>query len=109
MRASIRERVAGKNLPDSVPPRYRGEVMKAAKRDGVYTLILCGHNQRDVIMSAPLVRAFKRLESVAPDGIILVGSVFTEEAKAIAQEHGARIVSLHQSKWTDESARLRQL
>lgn len=109
MKATIREKVTGARLADTVPPRYRADVVKGTKPDGLYTVILCAHNQRDVVPSPPVVRAFNRLESGAPDGIILVGSVFTEEAQAYAQEHGARIVSLHKSKWTDESASLRQL
>jgi hypothetical protein len=109
MKATIRERVAGARLRDSVPPAYRDEVMKGANPDGVYTLILLAHNERDVIPSAPLAKALRRLESPAAAGIIIVGTVFTAEALAIAAEHGARVVALRKSKWTDESARQRQL
>jgi hypothetical protein len=109
MKATIRERVAGARLRDAVPPAYRDDVGKNVNPDGVYTLILCAHNARDVIHSAPLIQAFRRLKSLAADGIIIVGTVFTDEAKAVAAEHGARIVALHKGRWTDESARQRQL
>jgi hypothetical protein len=109
MRATIRERVTGNRLRDTVPAMYRDEIAKGTNPDGVYTVILLAHNERDVIPSAPLARAFRRLQSPAEDGIIIVGTVFTEEAKEIAAEHGARIVALRKSKWTDESARQRQL
>jgi hypothetical protein len=62
-----------------------------------------------VNLSAQLARAFKRIESSAKDGMIVVGAAFTEEAKAIAAERGAHIVALHKTFWTDESARQRQL
>jgi hypothetical protein len=109
MKATIRERVSGARLRDTVPPLYRDEVVKDTNPEGIYTVVLCAHNPRDVVHSTPLARAFRRLESPARDGIIVVGTVFTEEARALAAEHGARIVSLHKAKWTDESARARQL
>ncbi|MDB5825673.1 MAG: hypothetical protein JWR21_4377 [Herminiimonas sp.] len=109
MKATIRERVVGARLRDAVPPLYRDEVVKGIDPAGFYTLVLCAHNPRDVIHSAPLIQAFRRLGTPAENGVIVVGTVFTEEALAIAAEHGARIVSLHKAKWTDESARQRQL
>jgi hypothetical protein len=109
MKASIRERVTGVRLRDAVPPPYRDEVVKGTNPEGVYTVILLAHNERDVIPSPPLVKAFRRLASAAADGVIVVGTVFTEEALEIAAQHGARIVALRKSKWTDESARQRQL
>jgi hypothetical protein len=42
------------------------------------------------------------------NGVIVVGTVFAEEAKTVAAQHGARIVALHKVLWTDESARARQ-
>jgi hypothetical protein len=105
MKATIRERVSGRRLADSVPPPYRDEVVKDTRPDGQYTLVLLGHNRRDVIHSAPLRRAFRRLDSPAPDGTIVVGAAFTEEAKALAAEHGARLVSFHKkARWTDDPA-----
>jgi DNA-binding LacI/PurR family transcriptional regulator len=109
MKATIREQVPGVRLADAVPPRYRDEVIKHIDQHGIYTLVLCGHNPRDVNLSSQLARALKRVESVAKDGIIIVGAAFTEEAKALAAERGARIVALHKSARTDESARQRQL
>jgi hypothetical protein len=109
MKASIRERVSGARLRDAVPPLYRDEVMKGIDPAGVYSLVLLAHNPRDVIHSAPLIRAFRRLDKPAENGVIVVGTVFTEEAKAVAASHGARIVALHKALWTDESARARQL
>jgi hypothetical protein len=109
MKATIRERVSGARLRDAVPPLYRDEIVKGTDPAGVYSLVLCAHNPRDVIQSAPLVQAFRRLRTPAANGVIVVGTVFTEEAKAIAAQHGARIVALHKALWTDASARARQL
>lgn len=109
MKATIRERVSGARLRDAVPPLYRDEVVKGIDPAGVYSLVLCAHNPRDVIHSAPLVQAFRRLQKPAANGVIVVGTVFTEEAKAVAAAHGARIVALHKALWTDASARARQL
>lgn len=109
MKATIRERVSGARLRDAVPPLYRNEIVKGIDPAGVYTLVLCAHTERDVVHSAPLLQAFRRLGEPAADGVIVVGTVFTEEAKAIAEERGARIVALRKGKWTDESARGRQL
>jgi hypothetical protein len=109
MKATIRERVAGARLRDTVPPAYRDEVSKHTKPDGIYTVILLAHSERDVVPSPPLAKAFRRLQSHGADGIIVVGTVFTEEALQIAAQHGARVIALRNSKWTDESARQRQL
>src|SRR4051794_19574304 len=109
MKPTIRERVSGARLRDAVPPLYRDDIVKDSDPAGTYSLILCAHNPRDVIHSAPLIRAFRRLENPAENGVIVVGTVFTEEAKAVAAQHGARIVALHKALWTDESARARQL
>ena len=109
MKATIRQQVTGTRLRDTVPPAYRDEIAKDTKPDGLYTVILLAHNERDVIPSAPLVRALRRLDTVAADGLIIVGTVFTEEALALAAERGARVVAMRKAKWTDESARQRQL
>lgn len=109
MKATIRERVSGTRLRNAVPPLYRDEIVKGIDPAGIYSLVLCAHTPRDVIHSAPLVQAFRRLTKPAANGVIVVGAVFTEEAKAVAAQHGARLVSLHKAKWTDESARARQL
>ncbi|WP_334186571.1 hypothetical protein [Noviherbaspirillum sp.] len=109
MKATIRPSVAGARLRDSVPPPYRMEVVKGIKADGQYTVILCAHAERDVVSPPELDRAFRRMDAPAPDGIIVVGTVFTEEARKLAEERGARIVALRNAKWTDESARQRQL
>lgn len=109
MKATVREHVPGARLADAVPPRYREEIVKLADPGCVYTLVLCAHNPRDVNLSSQLARAFRHIRSAADDRIVVVGAAFTDEAKTLAAERGARIVSLHKAAWTDESARLRQL
>jgi hypothetical protein len=109
MKANIRAKVPGSRIRDAVPPAYRDAAAKLARADGVYTLILCDHGERDVVMSAPLERALRRIGEPAPDGVLIVGTVFTEEAQALAREHNAILISLRAGKWTDSSARQRQL
>ena len=109
MKATIREHVPGNRLRDTVPPLYRDAVMKDTDQSALYTVILLAHNPRDVVHSAPLARAFRRLGETGNEAIIIVGTVFTEEAKELAHERSARIVALHKATWTDESARQRQL
>lgn len=109
MKANIREHVAGSRVRDVLPPPYREQIPKDIQPAGLYTIILCAHNRRDVVSSPTLVRAFKKIGDVAKDGIIVVGAVFTEEAKQVAAEYGARLIALHKIVWTDESARQRQL
>ena len=109
MKSNIRAKVAGSRIGDAVPPAYRDAAAKATRSDGVYTLILCDHGERDVVTSAPLERAFRRLGEPTPDGVLIVGTVFTEEAQPLARQHNATIISLRTGKWTDSSARQRQL
>lgn len=108
MKATIVQRVAGARLRDAVPPPYRTAIVKSARNDAEYSLILCAHAERDVVSSSELAQAFRRLGPPASGGTFVVGTVFTEEATALAQEHGAQVIALRTSKWTDESARQRQ-
>jgi len=109
MKANIRSKVSGSRIRDAVPPAYRDIAAKDIRPDGVYTLILCDHGERDVVMSAPLERALRRMGEPAPDGVLIVGTIFTEEAQALAREYDARLIALRVGKWTDSSARQRQL
>jgi hypothetical protein len=109
MKPTIREHVSGTKLRDAVPPPYREAIAKDISPDGEYTLIVCAHNPRDVVTSTPLRKVLRRLEAPAAGRLIVVGSAFTEEAKALAADHGARLIALRKSFWTDESANQRQL
>ena len=109
MKATIYERVPGARLPDMVPPAYRDQVSTDIRPDGEYSLLLFAHAERDVVPSPPVRKALKRLESPAPDGIVALGTVFTQEALALLEEAGARPVAYRKALWTDESARARQL
>ncbi|HEY8609074.1 MAG TPA: hypothetical protein VIM12_18310 [Noviherbaspirillum sp.] len=109
MKANVRAKVQGSRMRDAVPPAYRDAVAKEVRADGIYTLILCDHGERDVVMSAPLARALRRMGEPAADGVLIVGTVFTEEAQVLARAHNARIIPLRSGKWTDSSARQRQL
>ncbi len=77
--------------------------------EGVYSLLLFAHAPRDVVPSAPVRKALRRLGDPAPGGVVAVGTVFTEEALALLAEAGARVVAFRRALWTDESARQRQL
>lgn len=109
MKATIYELVPGTRLRDVVPPAYRDAVMKDVRGDALYSVLLFDHAERDVVPSPPVAKALRRVKSVAPDGIVAVGTVFTQEALALLAEAGARVVAFRTAYWTDESARARQL
>lgn len=108
MKVTVYEFIQGERLPHLVPPAYREEFARRMRPNWIYSLLLFAHTRRDVVPSAPVRRGLRRLKRPAPDGIILVGTVFTEEARALALERKAIIVTFHRTFWTDESARLRQ-
>jgi hypothetical protein len=54
-------------------------------------------------------RGIRRLGTAAPGGIIAIGTVFTAEARALLDEQNAAVVAQRRGRWTDESARERQL
>jgi hypothetical protein len=60
-------------------------------------------------MAAPLERALRRMGEPAPVGVLIAGSVVTEEAQALARQHNAIVIPMRTGKWTDSSARQRQL
>jgi hypothetical protein len=109
VKVTIYDRIPGAKLAGLVPPAYREGVGDAARPDGVYSLLLFAHAPRDVVPSSAVRRALRRLGAPAPDGTLAVGTVFTEEALALLAASGARPVAYRRAKWTDESARARQL
>jgi hypothetical protein len=109
MKPVLRSRIPADKLPHAVPPAYREAVRQAARPEGQYSLLLFAHAPRDVVTSLPVRKALRRLGAPAADGIVAVGTVFTEEAQALLAQAGARVVAYRKSKWTDESARQRQL
>ena len=109
MKVTIYDRVAGDRLAALVPPAYREGIAEASEPGGVYSLMLFAHAPRDVVPSAAVRRALRRLKAPAPSGALAVGTVFTQEALALLAEAGARPVAFRRAPWTDESARARQL
>lgn len=109
MKVTIYDRVAAERLAGLVPPAYREGVAEASEPGGVYSLMLFAHAPRDVVPSAAVRRALRRLGPPAPGGALAVGTVFTEEALALLAAAGARPVAFRKAHWTDESARARQL
>jgi hypothetical protein len=109
MKVTIYPRIAGTKLPHVVPPAYRDDAAADTEPAGEYSVLLFAHAPRDVVPSAPVRKALRRLDAPAPGGIVAVGTVFTEEALALLAAAGARVVAFRKAHWTDESARARQL
>ena len=123
MKVTVQPRVPRAKLRHLVPPAYRdgladalgagdaaaGDAAAGSAPDAVYSLLLFAHAARDVVPSAPVRKALRRLGEPAPGGVVAVGTVFTEEALALLADVGARVVSFRRAYWTDESAAQRQL
>jgi hypothetical protein len=109
MKITVYARVPGAKLRHMVPPAYQDAVLRDTLPEGEYSLLLFAHSPRDVVPSPPVRKALARLQAPAPDGILAVGTVFTEEALELLAHAGARPVAFRKAKWTDESARARQL
>ncbi len=109
MKVTIQPRVPGAKLRHLVPPAYQEGVAEGAAGDAVYSLLVFAHAPRDVVPSAAVRRALRRLGDPAPGGVVAVGTVFTEEALGLLAEVGARVVAFRKARWTDASARGRQL
>jgi hypothetical protein len=109
MKATIYARVTGAKLRHLVPPAYQDAVTADTRPEGEYSLLLFAHTSRDVVPSPSVRKALRRLDAPAPGGILAVGTVFTEEALDLLAAAGARPIAFRKAKWTDESARARQL
>ena len=113
MKVTIQPRVPAGNLRQVVPPAYRVAAVALAPSGSSppaeYSVLLFAHAPRDVVPSAPVRKALRRLGEPAPGGVVAVGTVFTEEALALLAEAGARVLALRKARWTDDSARARQL
>jgi hypothetical protein len=109
MKVTIYPRIAAAKLPNLVPPAYREAAAELAAAAGTeYSFLLFAHTARDVVHSAPVRKALRRLGAPAPGGIVAVGTVFTAEARTLLDDAGAHVVAQRKGKWTDESARERQ-
>ena len=109
MKVTIYPRIAGTKLRHVVPPAYRDDAAADTQPEGEYSVLLFAHAPRDVVPSAPVRKALRRLNAPAAGGIVAVGTVFTEEALSLLADAGARVVAFRKARWTDESARARQL
>ena len=108
MKVTIYERLAGGRVATVVPPAYRELLPAELDPQQPYSVLLFAHTARDVVPSAPVRRALRRLGAPAPGGVLAVGTVFTAEALALLAERGARVVAQRKGRWTDESANERQ-
>ena len=109
MKVNIYDRLAGNRIAHVVPPAYRALVPESLDPAGEYSVLLFAHTARDVVPSSAVRRGLRRLGVPAPGGIVAVGTVFTAEAAALLEAHGAHLVAQRKGRWTDESARERQL
>ena len=109
MNVTVYRSLAGSRVPNVLPPAYRALVPAELDPAQQYSVLLFAHTARDVVPSAPVRRALRRLGDAAPGGIVAVGTVFTAEALALLAEHAGRVVAQRKGRWTDQSARERQL
>lgn len=109
MKVTIYEGLDGRRVANVVPPAYRELLPAELDPEQRYSVLLFAHTARDVVPSAPVRRALRRLGAPAPGGVLAVGTVFTAEALALLAEHGARVVAQRKGRSTDASANERQL
>lgn len=119
MKVTIYPRIGPAKLRHVVPPAYRDaaaslavaptDVASTGIADVAYSVLLFAHTPRDVVPSAPVRKALRRLGEPAPGGVVAVGTVFTAEALELLREAGAQVLALRRAPWTDASARGRQL
>ncbi len=105
MKATVHARLAGDRVANVVPPSYRPLLPDAVAPDRAYSVLLFAHTARDVVPSAPVRRALRRLGTPAAGGVVAVGTVFTAEALELLAAHGATVVAQRKGRWTDQSAR----
>ena len=109
MKATVYAQLPGDRIGHVIPPAYRELLPASLESQQEYSVLLFAHADRDVVHSAPVRRALRRLRTTAPGGLVVVGTVFTAEAQALLAEAGATVVARRKGRWTDESARARQL
>lgn len=109
MKVTVYDRLLGARVGHVVPPAYRDLIPAPLEPAVPYSVLLFAHAARDVVPSAAVRRALRRLGTPPAGGIVAVGTVFTAEALALLAEHGAQVVAQRKGRWTDESARERQL
>lgn len=109
MKVTVYPGLSGARIGNVVPPAYRTLVPEALDPMQQYSVLLFAHAARDVVPSAAVRRALRRLGRAAPGGVVAVGTVFTAEALALLAEREAHVVAQRKGRWTDESAHERQL
>lgn len=109
MKVTIYSALAGDRVVNVVPPAYRDLVPQELDPARRCSVLLFAHTERDVVPSAAVRRALRRLARGGDGGgVVAVGTVFTAEALALLESHGASVLAQRKSYWTDESAHERQ-
>ena len=108
MKVTIYSGLAGARVANVVPPAYRALLPASIDPATPYSVLLFAHASRDVVPSAAVRRALRRLRTPAPGGLVAVGTVFTAEALELLEEQHAHVVAQRKGRWTDASARERQ-
>ena len=96
---TIAKQVGLERLEKVVPPEYGSRVAALGVRGASHTVILFAHDRRDIVTSAPVRTALRRISGDAL--IVAVGATFTVEARELLVERAARIASLGDFYWTD--------
>jgi hypothetical protein len=109
MKVTIYDRLLGARVGHVVASAYRDALPAPLVPAVPYSVLLFAHAARDLVPSGAVRRGLRRLGTPAVGGIVAVGTVFTEEALALLAEQGAHVVAQRKGRWTDASARGRQL
>jgi len=98
MKVTIYDRLHGARVAHAVPLAYRDVLPTTLDPAVAYSVLLFAHAARDVVPSAAVRRALRRLGAPGAGGIVAVGTVFTAEALALLAEHGAQVVAQRKSR-----------
>jgi hypothetical protein len=101
VKVTIMKGIEGHRLREALPAELRHSVPTGVRRDVRYIMVLFPHSREDVVRSAEVLKALRRV----PRGsaVVGVGGTFTVEARAALEERGAVVIGAGDFYWTDKS------
>jgi hypothetical protein len=85
----------------AVPRDYHERVRMSTEKGATYTVVLFAHARGDVVTSALVRKALRRVPPESP--LLAIGADFTHEATILLEERNARVARIGEFGWTDES------
>lgn len=101
MSFDFHDSIAGGEIQDRLPGRYRDRVPADIRRDGIYTLVVFAD---DLVGDRTVAQALEQIDRTLTGTIVAVGRDFTRDARALLAARSAIVITRDGSARTEPSS-----